>query len=496
MSRYIKTNPSTESLMLTINSNIPSLIAQENLNGSNSALSQAITRLSSGKRVNQSADDAAGLAISTSLQTQINGLNQGVLNANNGVSMIQTAGTGLSQITSSLQRIRQLAGDAAGGTLTPANQAALQKEVSEQISEVNRIASQTQFNGLGLLNGQAGIINVQVGANVGQTVQLDLSQGVSAASIGSGFVQKGDTLGTITGLNLTSAGTENTAGDSGAITQINILSDGNGGFTFTDQNGNAISTAASAALFSTTTTNGVSSLSLSSGSALTPANELASISAAASAAGSSAADGTVFGVISGIDVDSATGLDAPAGDTNTITSVTVESDGKGGLKFIDQHGNALSSGAQAGLFNVNAGGTISFANTPTSTIGSTAAGAQPANSSLANINTLNVPTSVSQIDISTTQGANNALLSIDNALAAISNIQASIGAAQNRFTAISQSQQDESTDLASAQSQITDADFAQETANLSKAQVLVKAGISVIAQANAQPQQVLSLLPQ
>jgi flagellin len=315
---------------------------------------------------------------------------------------------------------------------------------------------------------------------------------VSAASLGGGFVQSGNILGSITGLNLNSDGTE--ASGAGAITQVNVVSNGSGGFTFTDQNGNAISTAASAALFTTTTTSGVSSLSLSTGSALLPANELTSISAAASAAGTGAADGTVFGVISGINIDSTTGTDAPSGDTNTITSVTVEADGKGGYKFLDQHGNALSSGAQAGLLSVSTAGAISFAATPTSTIGSTAAGTQPTGSSLANIDTLNVPTAVSQINISTTQGANNALESIDNALASIANIQASLGAAQNRFTAIAQSQQNESTDLSSAQSQITDADFAQETANLSKAQVLQQAGISVLAQANSQPQQVLKLL--
>jgi flagellin len=476
--------------MLGINSNIPSLVAQENLNGSGSALSQAITRLSSGKRINSAADDAAGLAISTSLQTQINGLNQGVSNANNGVSLVQTASTGLAQITASLQRIRSLAGEAAGGTLTTANQQALQQEVTQQIAEVNRIASQTQFNGIGVLDGGAGVIQVQVGANVGQTVSLDLSQGVSAASLGGGFVQKGNVLGTITNLNLDSNGAE-TSG-AGAITSVNIVSDGNGGFTFTDQNGNSISTAASSALFTTTTTNGVASLKLGSASALQPAAEMTAITAAYTAGSAAATDGTVFGVISGINVDASTGLNAPTGDTNTITSVSVESDGKGGLKFVDQHGKALSSSAQAGLFSTTGG--VAFATAPTSTIGSSAAGAQPAGSALANINTLNVPTSVSQINISSTEGANNALNSIDNALASIANLQAALGASQNRFTAIAQSQQNESTDLASAQSQITDADFAQETANLSKAQVLQQAGISVLAQANSQPQQVLKLL--
>jgi flagellin len=481
--------------MLSINSNIPSLVAQENLNASSSALSQAITRLSSGKRINSAADDAAGLAISTSLQTQINGLNQGVSNANNGVSLVQTASTGLSQITASLQRIRQLAGEAAGGTLTPANQAALQQEVKQQESEINRIASQTQFNGIGLLNGQAGIVNVQVGANVGQTVALDLSQGVSAASIGSGVVAAGNTLGTISGLNLTATGGVNTSGSPGAITSINIISNGSGGFTFEDQNGDAISSTASAALFTTTTTNGVSSLSMSSTGALSPSTELTAISGAASAAGTNAASGTVFGTISDINVDPTTGLDAADGAPNAITSISVESNGSGGVQFVDQNGNQISASAAGALFTVATNGSITFTGTaPTSTIGSTTAGAQPAGSALANINSLNEPTAVSQIDVSTTLGANNALLSIDNALAAINNIQASLGAAQNRFTAIAQSQQNESTDLSSAESQITDADFAATTANLSSAQVLQQATISVLATANAQPQQVLKLL--
>jgi flagellin len=434
----------------------------------------------------------------TSLETQINGLNQGVSNANNGVSLVQTASTGLAQITASLQRIRSLAGEAAGGTLTTANQQALQQEVSQQIAEVNRIASQTQFNGIGLLNGQAGVIQVQVGANVGQTVALDLSQGVSAASLGGGFVQAGSKLGAITHLNLNADGTEHTSGGLGPIVEIDIIANGNGGFNFVDQNGDAISSAASAALFTTTTSNGVSSLGLTTGSALSPANEIAIISSAA-ANNSGAADGTIFGEISGINIDPATGKDASVGTPNVITSITVEADGKGNIKFVDQDGKSISPSVTAGLFNIasTTGGVLSSFGfngvAPTSTIGS-GTGAQPSGTLLASVNTLNVPTAVSQIDISTTQGATNAMEAIDNALAGIANLQASLGAAQNRFAAISQSQQNESTDLASAQSQITDADFAQETANLSRAQVLQQAGISVLAQANSQPQQVLKLL--
>ncbi|MCC8402172.1 flagellin [Paraburkholderia sp. MMS20-SJTN17] len=381
--------------MLGINSNINSLVAQQNLNGSQSALSQAITRLSSGKRINSAADDAAGLAISTRMQTQINGLNQGVSNANDGVSMIQTAASALSSLTSSLQRIRQLAVQASTGSLSSSDQAALQKEVSAQIAEVNRIASQSTYNGTNILDGSAGSVTFQVGANVGQTITLDLSQSMSAAKIGGGLVQTGATVGTVT-VSTDSTGTYTSTG--ATITSVNVLSDGKGGYTFTDQNNQAISSGAVANIFS----NGTG-----------------------------------------------------AGSGTAITNLTLS-------------------------------------NTLATAMGATASAA--ATAAINQINAINNPPTVSGLDISTVTGANEAMVSIDNALQTVNTLQAALGAAQNRFTAIATSQQAESTDLSSAQSQITDANFAQETANLSKAQVLQQAGISVLAQANSNPQQVLKLL--
>ncbi|WP_027799250.1 flagellin [Paraburkholderia dilworthii] len=380
--------------MLGINSNINSLVAQQNLNGSQSALSQAITRLSSGKRINSAADDAAGLAISTRMQSQINGLNQGVSNANDGVSMIQTASSALSSLTSSLQRIRQLAVQASTGSLSSSDQAALQKEVSAQIAEVNRIASQTTYNGTNILDGSAGSVSFQVGANVGQTISLDLSQSMSAGKIGGGLVQTGQTVGTIAvSLDATGAYTSSSA----TITSINVLSDGKGGYTFTDQNNTAISSGVASAIFS---------------------------------AGTAAGTGTAV-------------------TTLALSSAALPTTG------------AASSAAIAAVNQINA---------------------------------INAPPTVSGLDISTVTGANEAMVSIDNALQTVNTLQAALGAAQNRFASIATSQQAESTDLSSAQSQITDANFAQETANLSKAQVLQQAGISVLAQANSNPQQVLKLL--
>jgi flagellin len=318
---------------------------------------------------------------------------------------------------------------------------------------------------------------------------------VSAANLGSGPVATGNTLGTITGLDLNSDGTANSSGGTGAITSINIEANGTGGFIFTDQNDQTISSTAVSNLFTVTgSASGISTISLSTSASngLQTSAETTAINDQFAAGGSAAAAGTVLGTYSGLDLNASNGSAAAAGTDNTITSITVESNGQGGLQYVDQNGNQLSTAAASNLFSSGATGITTF-NASQTTIGSSAA-TQPAGSVLATVNTDNVPTSVADINVSTTNGANLAIETITNALNTISNIQATLGAAQNRLTGISTSQQDESTDLSSAQSQILDANFAQETANLSKAQVLQQAGISVLAQANSQPQQVLKLL--
>ena len=382
--------------MIGINSNINSLVAQQNLTGTQSALSSAITRLSSGKRINSAADDAAGLAIASRMTTQINGLNQGVSNANDGVSMTQTASSGLNQITDNLQRIRTLAVNASSGSLSPTDQAALQKEVTQRIAEVNRIASQTTYNGTNLLDGSAGVKSFQIGANVGQSISIDLTANLSAASLSKGTnVQAGSTLGTLTGLTLDNTGAAAAANTTPAITSINVVADGKGGVTYTDQNNQklALTTDTPAGTFDPT---------------------------------------KVFTVTAGVPTGAAATANAgvPASATAQIASV---------------------------------------------------------------VNNSTVPT-VSNIDLTATDGASRAIESIDNALQSVNAAQATLGAVQNRFSSASAAQQAQSTNLSSAQSQITDANFAQETANLSKAQVLQQAGISVLAQANSLPQQVLKLL--
>src|SRR6266478_8109268 len=143
-------------MSLTLDTNINSLNAQRNLTGSQATLSQALQRLSSGLKINSAADDAAGLAIATQFTTQINGTNQAVNNANDAVSEAQTAGGALSTLTANLQSIRTLAVESANGSNSSADRAALDQQVQQQIAEITRIASQTSFNGLNVLDGSSG----------------------------------------------------------------------------------------------------------------------------------------------------------------------------------------------------------------------------------------------------------------------------------------------------------------------------------------------------
>src|SRR6202158_2739509 len=186
-------------MALTINTNIDSLNAQRNLTTSKSSLSQALQRLSSGLKINSAADDAAGLAIATQFTTQINGTNQAVSNANDAVSEAQTAGGALATLTANLQSIRTLSVDYANGSNSAADRAALDQQVQQQIAEITRIASQTNFNGTHVLDGSSGVTVFQVGANVGNTIAINLTQGVRADQIGQ-VASKTGAVTTVAGL--------------------------------------------------------------------------------------------------------------------------------------------------------------------------------------------------------------------------------------------------------------------------------------------------------
>ncbi|NWA26274.1 flagellin FliC [Pseudomonas gingeri] len=162
-------------MALSVNTNVTSLAVQQNLNNAASSLSTAMTRLSSGLRINSAADDAAGLQISTRMSSQIRGMTVAIKNANDGISLAQTAGGAMSTDTDILQRMRELAVQARNGTNSTADQTATNAEFAQMSDELTRIASSTQLNGKYLLNGSAGVVTLQVGANTGTANQISLN---------------------------------------------------------------------------------------------------------------------------------------------------------------------------------------------------------------------------------------------------------------------------------------------------------------------------------
>ena len=203
-------------MALVINTNVMSLNAQRNLTTSGNQLSQSLQRLSSGLRINSAKDDAAGLAISDRMNSQIAGLNQASRNANDGISLAQTTEGALQEVTNNLQRIRELAVQSANATNSDSDRNALNQEVSQRIAEIDRIASQTSFNGRKVLDGSFGGATFQVGANVGETISLALTSSVKATAIG----QVASSTGTVDlGTLFTSGGSAATAAsyESGVI---------------------------------------------------------------------------------------------------------------------------------------------------------------------------------------------------------------------------------------------------------------------------------------
>ncbi len=183
-------------MSMVINTNVMSLNAQRNLNQTQGMMATALERLSSGLRVNSAKDDAAGFSIAQRFETQIRGLNMGMRNANDGISMSQTAESAMAEVTSNLQRIRELAIQSANGSYSGADQDLLQVEVTERLAEIDRIVSQTSFNGVSVLGG-AGNISFQVGANANETIDVNLGGAIDTATLFGGInPDVGDPAGT------------------------------------------------------------------------------------------------------------------------------------------------------------------------------------------------------------------------------------------------------------------------------------------------------------
>ncbi len=461
-----------------INTNIASLNAQRNLNTSQGDMYQALQRLSSGLRINTARDDAAGLAISQRFTSQINGMNQAIRNANDGISLTQTAEGGLEEIGNLLQRIRVLAVQSANATNSPSDRQALNNEVRAAVNELDRIARSTQFNGMNVLDGSMPEQIFQVGANRGQTVSID---GVNARAnhLGAQVIDGGS----LTNVNLADAVAEDLIINgvqidiSGATNMVDIR--------------NAIN-----AMYSAT---GVEAdMAVAVNSAVQELNGLT-----AGDRYSINLNGVEISFVAGATAaDSAASLAAAANGRTDLTGVRVVADGDG-VRFTNDSGDQilLADGDDA-LTDVFAAG---------SDLGDGATSFSPGISLSARVGADFIITGdaalhlqidgvapvdmlMTQVNVLTFEDSQQAIRTVDYALQRVSSIRSELGAIQNRFTSVVSNLQIAAENQTASRSRIMDADFAAETAALTRAQILQQAGISMLAQANALPQNVLSLL--
>jgi flagellin len=514
-------------MAMTINTNVASLNAQRFLGQSQGLLGTSLSRLSSGLRINSAADDAAGLAISGRMSAQIRGLNQAVRNANDGISLSQTAEGALTETTSILQRMRELAVQSMNDTNSAADRANLQKEVSQLRMEVDRIAKNTQFNGKNLLDGTFARQRFQVGANTGQEISLTVasaktqSLGLSSGSlITDGYLTRANTAssnnqwstGITTGDTFTLVGSlgTDTVNLTAGWTAYDISDRINSSSSYTGVTAQAL-TYAKLYSFSCTGTvtftiqgkGGTEGGKSVSGTSVT--DIIASINEQTNSTG-------VYAYLSGtteIILYSSEGynigvqdFDIGIGSGATASFVGLKSDGTTTsgtavttLYDVSAANTAAVTGASDSSF---VGGTVIFESTLNNGYFTVMSGTSAnsdlfvtaANSTLATATT----NTVENLDISTRNGSRTAISTIDGALDYIANIRADLGAVQNRFESTISNLQNVSENLSSSRSRILDADFASETAEMTKAQILIQSGVAMLAQANQLPQQVLSLL--
>ncbi len=412
----------------TINTNVNSLNAQRNLGMSASSLATSMQRISSGLRVNSAKDDAAGLAISERMNTQIRGQTVGARNANDGISLAQTAEGALGKVGDMLQRMRELAVQASNATNSIADRKALQSEVKQLADEIDRVAKQTSFNGQKILDGTFAGAVFQVGANSGDVAAL----GSLANTTTKGLADVVYAYDHVTGIDATAiSGT-----DLSAITDASTLN---------------ISVTGSADKIDLGTLKGASSGSERLGQLVEAINR-------------KTAD---TGVTAFLTKDSSTGK-------FTIDLLSSKLDSNGDSATVTLTGfTATNFGFAAGAVGqvgANGGSAISATTTSTDALG------------------------IDTLTVNTQANAWVALVKIDSAIDQVNSARADLGALQSRFESAVANIEIQIENLAAARGRIVDADFAKETANLSRTQILQQAGTAMVAQANQLPQGVLQLL--
>jgi flagellin len=476
-----------------INTNVSSLNAQRNLSASQSSLNTSIQRLSSCLRINSAKDDAAGLAISDRMNSQIKGMTQATRNANDGVSMAQTAEGALASSGDILQRVRELAVQSSNASNSASDRKALQTEVTQLTSELNRIAGTTEFNGTKLLDGSMGTASFQVVANAGQLISMTGSN-FTTTTYGNNQIAGGAAAVAAAGASGAKAGAATISGSLGSASISTATTDSakTVAAKINDQTANTGVSASARTDTLLTSSGGAYSLDVKSdnGTAVT-------VSFSVSGTGAKADD--YAAAISAFNVQTAK------------TGVTAQY-ANGGIKLSNANGsdievknNNLAAGPAIGMGSYKADGT---ANTATSIAGQ-ASGIANGNVTLDSEKSFSVVEgtatgfslagssslkSVADIDISSFAGAQAAIKTADAALASVNGQRAELGALQSRFSSAISNLQSTTENLSASKSRITDTDFAAETANMTRGQILQQAGTSMLAQANSLPNGVLSLL--
>ena len=494
--------------MSVINTNVASLNAQRNLSGSQGSLQTSLQRLSSGLRINSAKDDAAGLAIASRMSAQISGINQAVRNANDAISLSQTAEGALSKSSDILTRIRDLSVQSANDTNSGSDRVALQQEVGQLQQELNRIANETQFNGKNLLDGSFAAQQFQVGANANQTITVGMSS-AKASAMGNQSVLTTGTAGKPTAAAVASGAVATSTVAAGTLSVAGIKTSSvtvNAGDSAGDVKAAINRVSADTGVSATATTS--ASLTVSTASTFT--FDLTALNASANTATTSntahiSANVTnvndLTGLADAINAKSGqTGITAIAnagkislksetGDDINLAAFTTSTTG-GTMTFTGDDAtptaatiDATNTGTRiAGQLTFNSSQSFSVTDS-TAQFGTTAATAQGSTLS-----------SVGSIDITSQSGANSAITVVDSALDFVNGLRAKLGSVQNRVENTISNLSSTSENLSAARSRIQDADFAAETASLTRSQVLQQAGMAMLAQANAQPNQVLTLL--
>ena len=492
-------------MALVVNTNIASLNAQRNLDKSGMVLGKALERLSSGLRVNSAADDAAGLAISDRMFAQIRGINQGIRNANDGISLSQTTEGALQEYTNAIQRMRELAVQSSNATNSGTDRAALDNEYKQLLSELDRIATQTTFNGNQVLNGTLGTLSFQVGANVGDTISLGLSTSMrtnavgqiaeqtspDAAGVDSSAISASQVSinGTFIVASAAGAGLGQTTDSAWSKVEA-IKASGIAGVTATAvastvtttafaAGSNVVHNANAAAKTYTLTINTVTiynAQSLGAGTGLTATQVAAQVNLFSGQTG-------VSGSVNG-----SNHLVLTAADGRNITITQDGNDADVDTSILTGGGAAVDASNAAGDFTNR--GKITLSSSSNITLGGTVARIGFTGVSAIALDT----TTVSATDVLNVNNAGTAIKRLDSALSAVGTLRSTLGAIQNRMQSTIANLASVVQNVTEARGRILDADFAAETAQLTKANILREAGSTILAQANSVPQQALQLL--